>query len=125
MHAVARLALHPLITNIQGSWVKIGPTGRVSLRRLQRYRRHLDERVHFAGRRRLLGQEIPPEDGNADPQIGRTPRQRTTFYRDPAPDRIAASWKAAPLLPVVASLSPPDSVRATSRPRRPAGQGVA
>ena len=27
MHAVARLALHPLITNIQTSWVKMGPQG--------------------------------------------------------------------------------------------------
>jgi FO synthase len=27
MHAVARLALHPLITNIQVSWVKMGPEG--------------------------------------------------------------------------------------------------
>ena len=27
MHAVARLALHPLITNIQASWVKLGPDG--------------------------------------------------------------------------------------------------
>ena len=27
MHAVARLALHPLITNIQTSWVKMGPEG--------------------------------------------------------------------------------------------------
>ncbi len=27
MHAVARLALHPLITNIQTSWVKMGPDG--------------------------------------------------------------------------------------------------
>ena len=27
MHAVARLALHPLITNIQASWVKMGPEG--------------------------------------------------------------------------------------------------
>ena len=25
MHAVARLALHPHITNIQASWVKMGP----------------------------------------------------------------------------------------------------
>src|SRR3546814_10456702 len=25
MHAVARLALHPLIPNIQASWVKLGP----------------------------------------------------------------------------------------------------
>jgi len=27
MHAVARLALHPLLTNIQTSWVKMGPDG--------------------------------------------------------------------------------------------------
>ena len=27
MHAVARLALHPVITNIQVSWVKLGPEG--------------------------------------------------------------------------------------------------
>ena len=27
MHAVARLVLHPLITNIQTSWVKMGPEG--------------------------------------------------------------------------------------------------
>ncbi|WP_380804759.1 5-amino-6-(D-ribitylamino)uracil--L-tyrosine 4-hydroxyphenyl transferase CofH [Sphingobium tyrosinilyticum] len=27
MHAVARLVLHPLIPNIQASWVKLGPTG--------------------------------------------------------------------------------------------------
>ena len=28
LHAVARLALHPAITNIQASWVKLGPRGR-------------------------------------------------------------------------------------------------
>ena len=27
MHAVARIALHPYITNIQASWVKLGPEG--------------------------------------------------------------------------------------------------
>ena len=27
MHAVARLILHPYITNIQASWVKMGPEG--------------------------------------------------------------------------------------------------
>jgi len=29
--------------------------------------------------------------------LGRTPRQRTTLYRDPPADRIAASFSAAPL----------------------------
>ena len=27
MHAVARLALHPHITNVQASWVKLGVEG--------------------------------------------------------------------------------------------------
>ena len=27
MHSVARLVLHPVITNIQTSWVKMGPAG--------------------------------------------------------------------------------------------------
>ena len=30
MHAVARLVLHPLIPNIQASWVKLGPDGVVA-----------------------------------------------------------------------------------------------
>ena len=30
MHAVARLALHPLIPNIQTSWVKMGPMARAA-----------------------------------------------------------------------------------------------
>ena len=30
MHAVARLVLHPLIPNIQASWVKMGPDGVVA-----------------------------------------------------------------------------------------------
>ena len=29
--------------------------------------------------------------------LGRTPRQRTTPYRDPPLDRVAASFNAAPL----------------------------
>ena len=54
MHAVARLVLHPLIPNIQVSWVKLGPEGaaRMPQRRRQRSRRHADERKHLARRRR-------------------------------------------------------------------------
>ena len=53
MHAVARLVLHPAITNIQTSWVKMGPAGAaICLEcRRQRSRRHLDEREHLARRR--------------------------------------------------------------------------
>ena len=44
------------------------------------------------------GQEFPPEAmEDAIRAIGRTPRQRTTLYGEPAPDRIAASFGAPPL----------------------------
>ena len=36
MHAVARLALHPVITNIQASWVKLGPRALRALCRVAR-----------------------------------------------------------------------------------------
>ena len=45
-----------------------------------------------------FGQEMPPENMEAlIRSLGRTPRQRTTLYGDPPPDRIAASFGAAPL----------------------------
>ena len=54
MHAVARLALNPVIANIQTSWVKMGPEGGGGLppRGRQRYRRHADERIDHPRRRR-------------------------------------------------------------------------
>jgi FO synthase len=54
VHAVARLALHPHIPNIQASWVKMGHAGvRACLEcGLQRPRRHAHERDDHAGRRR-------------------------------------------------------------------------
>ena len=54
MHAVARLALHPWITNVQASWVKLGRRGRAgrSPRGRERPRRDADERVDLARRRR-------------------------------------------------------------------------
>ena len=54
MHAVARLALNPIIHNIQTSWVKMGTDGaRACLaRRRQRPRRHPDERNDHARRGR-------------------------------------------------------------------------
>ena len=57
VHAVARLALHPLITNVQVSWVKIGPEGvRQALAAgRQRSRRHADERVDLACCRLRVG----------------------------------------------------------------------
>ena len=47
------------------------------------------------------GQELAPEkmDRLAE-SLGRTPKQRTTLYGDPAEDRIAISYRAAPLTAV-------------------------
>jgi hypothetical protein len=50
MHAVARLALHPLIVNIQASWVKLGPDGAKGARGRRKDRRHPDEQ-YFAAER--------------------------------------------------------------------------
>ena len=100
MHAVARLALHPLITNIQTSWVKMGPDGAALC--LNAGANDLGGTLMNESISRAagasFGQEMPPENMEAlIRSLGRTPRQRTTLYRDPAPDRIAASFGAAPL----------------------------
>src|SRR4051794_7561698 len=100
MHAVARLALHPLIPNIQCSWVKLGPEGAAAC--LEAGCNDLGGTLMNESISRAagasFGQEMPPENMEAlIRSLGRTPRQRTTLYGDPAPDRIAASFGAAPL----------------------------
>src|SRR5829696_3601937 len=100
LHAVARLALHPEITNIQVSWVKLGPEGVAAA---------LGAGVNDLGGTLMNesisrsagaqhGQEMPPE---AMEQLiranGRRPRQRTTLYADAPAERRAASFAAAPL----------------------------
>jgi FO synthase len=83
MHAVARLALHSLIPNIQASWVKLGPEGvKVCLR----------AGVNDLGGT-LMNESISRAAGAAHGQemtpammedliysVGRRPRQRTTLY---------------------------------------------
>jgi len=100
VHAVARLALHPEITNIQASWVKLGPEG---------VRAALAAGVNDLGGTLMNesisraagsehGQELPPEAMEALIRgAGRTPRQRTTLYADAPAERRAASFGAAPL----------------------------
>ena len=73
VHAVARLALHPEITNIQASWVKLGPDGHAAgaRGRRERPRRHAHERVDLAlGRRGLRAGDAAGANGGADP-LGR------------------------------------------------------
>ena len=100
MHAVARLALHPVIPNIQCSWVKLGPDGAAACLNAgcnDLGGTLMNESITRAAGA-MFGQEMPPENMEAlIRSLGRVPRQRTTLYGDPAPDRIAASFGAAPL----------------------------
>jgi FO synthase len=116
MHAVARLALHPWITNVQASWVKLGVEGAQAV--LRAGANDLGGTLMNESISRAAGadhgQELPPEAMEAAIRaIGRTPRQRTTLYGAPAADRVAASFGAAPLSEPVnpaaseAGLSPP------------------
>jgi FO synthase len=95
MHAVARLALHPLVANIQTSWVKMGPEGVKAC--LNAGANDLggtlmDETItRSAGA--MHGNEMTPAMMETIiRQIGRIPRQRDTIYRDVAAERYRASF---------------------------------
>lgn len=104
MHAVARLALHPLLPNIQVSWVKMGAEG-VRACLLSGANdlggTLMNESISRAAGTQH-GQELPP--ARMDELIrsaGRVPQQRTTLY-EPAPEcQRILSYAAPPLAPVV------------------------
>jgi FO synthase len=100
VHAVARLALHPWITNVQVSWVKLGREGVAAALRAgvnDLGGTLMNESIsRSAGAQH--GQEFPPEAmeeliRSAD----RTPRQRTTLYGEVPEERRLASFGAMPL----------------------------
>jgi FO synthase len=100
MHAVARLVLHPQITNIQTSWVKMGPAGAKAC--LAAGANDLggtlmnESITRAAGA--AFGQELPPDAMQALIEgAGRTPYQRTTVYGEAPAERTTASFQAAPL----------------------------
>jgi FO synthase len=100
MHAVARLALHPLITNVQASWVKLGVEGAQAA--LQAGANDLGGTLMNESISRAAGaehgQELRPEAMDAAIRaLGRTPRQRTTLYADAPAEQVAASFGAPPL----------------------------
>jgi FO synthase len=100
VHAAARLALHPWITNIQASWVKLGVDGAQAV--LQAGANDLGGTLMNESISRAAGaahgQEMPPEAMEAAIRaLGRLPRQRTTFYGEVEPERRAPSFGAAPL----------------------------
>ena len=118
LHAVARLALHPLITNVQASWVKLGPEG---------VRQALSAGVNDLGGTLMnesisrsagseWGQELPPEQMEAlIRSAGRVPRQRTTTYGTPPDERVLRSFGAPPLAD---TLNPPVREAGLKRPVR-------
>jgi FO synthase len=100
VHAVARLALHPWITNIQASWVKLGPDGtREALRAgVNDVGGTLMNESISRSAGAAYGQEMPPERmEDLIRSAGRVPRQRTTLYEDPPEERVRASFGAPPL----------------------------
>jgi FO synthase len=100
LHAVARLALHGSIANIQASWVKLGPDG---------VRQALAAGVNDLGGTLMnesisraagseWGQEQPPEAMESlIRSAGRVPRQRTTTYGEPPEEQVRRSFGAEPL----------------------------
>jgi FO synthase len=125
MHAVARLALHPHITNIQASWVKLGLAGAQACLRAgvnDLGGTLMNESISRAAGA-SHGQELPPEGmEEAIRAAGRVPRQRTTLYGTPAPERVAASFGAAPL---AEPLNPPVDTRRLRRPAKLVRPGLA
>jgi FO synthase len=112
MHAVARLALHPHIPNIQVSWVKLGPDGARAA--LQAGANDLGGTLMNESISRAAGTEHGQEMGPAAldalaESIGRRPRQRTTLYGDAPVHRVDASYRANEL----------EAVRLTPAGRRP------
>lgn len=96
MHAVARLVLHPYITNIQASWVKLGRDGWCAC---------LNAGVNDMGGT-LMHEAITRSAGAAHGQsmtppmfeavassLERVPRQRTTEYGEPSSERIQTARK--------------------------------
>jgi FO synthase len=100
VHAAARLALHPWITNIQASWVKLGVDGAQSVLRAGAndlggtLMNESISRAAGAGH----GQELPPEQMEAAIRdIDRRPCQRTTLYGEVDAERVTRSFGASPL----------------------------
>jgi FO synthase len=103
MHAISRLALHPVIPNIQVSWVKLGNAGATAC--LAAGANDMGGTLMNESISRAAGADIGQEMG---PQamdelicsIGRKPEQRTTLYKKVDPDQQTASYSADELSPV-------------------------
>ena len=104
MHAIARLALHPLIPHVQTSWVKMGADGAAAA--LASGADDLGGTLMNESISRAAGtehgQELPPSEMETIIRAaGRVPQQRTTLYQPVREERRRASFAADPLAPTV------------------------
>jgi FO synthase len=104
VHAVSRIVMHPLITNIQASWVKMGPLGLAAC--LQAGCNDLggtlmnESITRAAGA--VHGEEMPPKLMEAlILEAGRFPRQRSTAYGRIGNERRVASLDAKPITQII------------------------
>jgi len=100
MHAVSRLTLHPLIPNIQVSWVKLGKQAAADC--LNSGANDLGGTLMNESISRAagadIGQEMAPEQmDELISSIGRSPSQRGTLYQQAADPQTQRSYGAAPL----------------------------
>jgi FO synthase len=125
VHAVARLALHPEVTNVQASWVKLGADGVHALLRAgvnDLGGTLMNESISRAAGA-SHGQELAPDRLEALIRAaGRSARQRTTLYGTVGEERRRASFDAAPLAEPV---NPPASEAGLRRPSRLVRPGFA
>ena len=104
MHAVARLSLHPVIPNIQASWVKMGPRGVSEC--LNAGANDLGGTLMNESITRAagasFGEELPPEEmESVISLIKRTAKQRSTAYGEADELQMRKSYNAADLLPII------------------------
>jgi FO synthase len=104
MHAVARLALNPVLTNIQTSWVKMGHDGVAACLGAgcnDLGGTLMNETITRAAGAAHGQETSPAEMARIISDLGRTPRQRNTVYGDVTEERRRAGLSAGDLIPVV------------------------
>jgi FO synthase len=98
MHAVARLALDPVIPNVQASWVKMGPNGAALCLKAGANDMGgvlMDESITRAAGA-VHGQQVCAEDMQMIIRgAGRVPLQRTTLYGHAASQHVPPAQAAA------------------------------
>ncbi|MBV9522595.1 MAG: 5-amino-6-(D-ribitylamino)uracil--L-tyrosine 4-hydroxyphenyl transferase CofH, partial [Alphaproteobacteria bacterium] len=125
MHAVARLALHPHVPNIQASWVKLGQRGIAACLRagVNDIGGTLMNETITRSAGAVHGEEMSPAlMEEIIRAAGREPMQRTTLYEAAPAERRRASFAAAPLAAIV-NTPAKRYQRDAATPATPAGAG--